>query len=392
MITRTVWILSIISFLTDTASELLYPVMPIYLQSIGFSMLVIGLLEGMAEATTGLSKGYFGKLSDTWGRRAPFIQLGYTLSSLSRPMLGLFTSVVPVFLSRTLDRLGKGMRTGARDAMLSDEATPQTRARVFGFHRAMDTLGAAVGPLLALVYLSLYPQEYRTLFLLAFIPGILAIAASLFIRDKKSGPKAPTPRVSFFAYFKYRHKASIEYKRLVLGLALFTLFNSSDVFLLLKAKECGLNESWVIGVYIFYNLVYALFSFPMGILADRLGMKAILILGFSLFALVYWGMSFNLPLWGVLLMFLVYGLFSAATEGVSKAWISNVSLKEDKATALGAFSALQSICSFFASLLAGMLWAFTSPGVTFGLTGVVTIGVVIYFWLFVPKPSISEAA
>src|SRR6476659_6883211 len=140
-ITRTVWILSFISLLTDVASEMLYPVMPIYLKSIGFSVLLIGILEGIAEATAGLSKGYFGKLSDHVGRRAPFIRLGYTLSALSKPMMAAFVYPVWIFLARTIDRLGKGIRTGARDALLSDEASAATKARVFGFHRSMDTAG-----------------------------------------------------------------------------------------------------------------------------------------------------------------------------------------------------------------------------------------------------------
>jgi sugar phosphate permease len=156
-ITRTVWILSIVSLLTDTASEMLYPIMPIYLKTIGFSIVLIGVLEGMAEATAGLSKGYFGKLSDISGRRVPFVQMGYALSAISKPMMALFTAPLWIVFARTLDRLGKGIRTGARDALLSDEATPETKAKVFGFHRSMDTFGAVIGPLYStalLVFLS----------------------------------------------------------------------------------------------------------------------------------------------------------------------------------------------------------------------------------------------
>src|SRR4249919_1630514 len=156
-LTRTIWILSLISLLTDVASEMLYPIMPIYLKSIGFSVLLIGILEGIAEATAGLSKGYFGKLSDNSRKRVPFVQLGYALSALSKPMMAVFVYPAWIFLARTVDRLGKGIRTGARDALLSDEATPATKGRVFGFHRSMDTLGAVAGPALALLYLHFYP-------------------------------------------------------------------------------------------------------------------------------------------------------------------------------------------------------------------------------------------
>ena len=171
-ISRTVWVLSLVSLFTDTASEMLYPIMPIYLKSIGFSIVLIGILEGVAEATAGLSKGYFGKWSDNIGKRLPFVQVGYMLSGLSRPMMGMFVAPIWIFFSRTLDRFGKGIRTAARDAILSDEATPETKGNVFGFHRAMDTLGAVIGPLLALLYLYFYPAQYKTLFFIAFIPSL----------------------------------------------------------------------------------------------------------------------------------------------------------------------------------------------------------------------------
>ena len=184
-ISKSVWILSLISLFTDTASEMLYPIMPIYLKSIGFTVLLIGILEGFAEAIAGLSKGYFGKRSDNSGKRVPFVQLGYAFSAISKPMMAMFIYPLWIFFSRTIDRLGKGIRTGARDALLSDEATPQTKAKVFGFHRSMDTLGAVLGPALALLYLYYYPEDYKTLFFIAFVPGLLAIIASFYLKEKK---------------------------------------------------------------------------------------------------------------------------------------------------------------------------------------------------------------
>ena len=181
-ITRTVWILSLVGLLTDTASEMLYPIMPIYLKSIGFSIVLIGVLEGFAEAIAGLSKGYFGKKSDNLGRRLPFVQIGYGLSAISKPMMALFIFPLWIFFARTIDRIGKGVRTGARDAILSDEATAETKGEIFGFHRSMDTLGAVIGPAMALIYLYYYPTDYKTLFLIAFIPGVFAVAASFMIK------------------------------------------------------------------------------------------------------------------------------------------------------------------------------------------------------------------
>ena len=185
IITRTVWILSLVSLFADIASEMLYPVIPVYLREIGFSVLLIGILEGVANFTAGLTKGYFGKLSDEKGLRLPFIKSGYFLSAISKPMMAAFTYPFWVFFARTVDRLGKGLRTAARDALLSGEASPRTKARVFGFHRSMDTIGAALGPAFALLFLYLYPGSYRTIFLLAFIPGIISVLLIFILKEKK---------------------------------------------------------------------------------------------------------------------------------------------------------------------------------------------------------------
>ena len=186
-----------VSLFTDIASEMLYPVMPIYLKSIQFSILMIGILEGVAEATAGLSKGYFGRWSDNLGKRLPFIRAGYLLSAFSKPMMAFFTYPFYIFCIRTMDRLGKGIRTGARDAMLSDEASPETKGTVFGFHRSMDTWGAVIGPLLALLFLYFHPGKYRTLFYLAFIPGIVAIFFTLIIKEKQNPIGACYPENPF---------------------------------------------------------------------------------------------------------------------------------------------------------------------------------------------------
>ncbi|NCT73658.1 MAG: MFS transporter [Chitinophagaceae bacterium] len=374
VLTRTIWILSLISLFTDTASEMLYPVMPLYLESIGFSIVLIGILEGMAEATAGLSKGYFGKLSDHSGRRVPFVQLGYALSALSKPLMAAFAYPLWVFVARTIDRLGKGLRTGARDAILSDEATPATKGKVFGFHRSMDTLGAVLGPLLALLYLQWHPGGYRMLFLIALAPGLIAIGCSLLLKDKKKAHIPSTERVSFFAFTGYWKSSPAVYRKLVSALLLFTLFNSSDVFLLLKAKDAGMTDAAVITLYIFYNLVFALAAFPLGILADKWGLKKILLAGLLLFAGVYAGMAANRnEVYVYYGLFFLYGLYAAATEGISKAWISNIADKKDTATAIGTFSGFQSICSMLASSLAGLTWFYFGAATTFIITSTVAV-------------------
>lgn len=398
IITRPIWLLSLVGLLADLASQMLYPILPVYLQSIGFSVALIGLLEGIAEATAGLSKGYFGRLSDQSGRRLPFVRLGYALSALAKPMTALFALPVWVFATRTLDRLGKGLRTAARDALLADESALQNRGQVFGFHRSMDTLGAVLGPLAALVYLSFFPGRYVPLFMLAFGPGLLSIGLTFLLRDRTSqsrpqpidpveqpasiptasGQTASERPPSLFAFTNYWRASPPDYRRVVGGLLVFALFNSSDVFLLLKMKEAGLDDTMVLGLYVFYNLVYAVMAYPVGRLADRIGLKPTLLVGLGLFALVYEGMvvADRLPVFVALLA--LYGLYAAATEGVAKAWISTISGPRHTATAIGTYAGLGSVCALGANALAGGLWSAFGAAVPFAVTGAATLSVIVY--------------
>ncbi len=390
IITRTVWILSLVSLFTDVASEMLYPVMPVYLKEIGFSILLIGILEGVAEATAGLSKSYFGKLSDISGKRLPFVQFGYLLSAISKPMMAAFIFPVWVFFARAIDRLGKGIRTGARDALLSDEATPETKGRVFGLHRAMDTLGAVIGPAIALLYLYLNPGDYKPLFIIAFVPGILAISFTFFLNEKnKNKTGIRLKAASVFSFVQYWKESPGSYKKLVTGLLAFTLINSSDVFLLLKVKEAGLGDTSVIGVYIFYNLVYAIAAYPLGRLSDKIGFKKTFLIGLILFACVYTGMSFSHELFMFFILFFLYGVYAAATESVAKAWISNITDKKDTATAIGTFTGFQSLCTMIASALAGWTWMMYGAAITFLFSGMITVVIAIYIFFTVSSENHS---
>jgi len=371
---------------------MLYPVMPVFLKHIGFSIIFIGILEGVAEAVAGLGKSYFGKLSDKSGKRLPFVQFGYTLSAISKPMMAVFIFPAWIFLSRTIDRIGKGIRTGARDAMLSDESTKATRGRVFGFHRSMDTLGAVIGPGIALLYLYFNPYDYRTLFLIAFIPGLLAIISTLLIKEKKERNLIPGDQLTeqgknvfstltinpFLTITAYWKKSPATYKKLVSGLLVFALFNSSDVFLLLKMKESGLNDTLIISVYIFYNLVYALAAYPIGIIADKIGLKKMLVFGLLIFSIVYTGFAWNHSYPVFYLLFVLYGLYAAATESISKAWITTLVDKRETATAIGTYAGMQSIAALIASSITGLLWYNFGATFTFLLTAGVTVGVVFF--------------
>lgn len=384
IINRTVWILSFVSLFADMASEMLYPVIPVYLKEIGFSIMLIGILEGIAEFTAGLSKGYFGKLSDEKGLRLPFVKAGYLLSALSKPMMAVFTWPLWIFFARTTDRLGKGLRTAARDALLSRNATKETKARVFSFHRGLDTAGAVFGPLAALVFLYFYPQEYKWLFYLAFIPGIIAVLLIFLLKERRE-PVSTIARGSFFSFFRYWKVADAEYRRLVPALIVFAFFNSSDVFLLLKTKEITGDDSITIAAYIFYNLIYALASYPLGSLADKIGFKKVFTGGLVVFTSVYVLFAVTSSVLVIFIAFFLYGIFAAATEGVIKAWITNLSHNKNTATAVGFYTSWQSIGSLVASIVAGFLWYEYNSTTTFSVTALVSLGVFIYMKFFLVK-------
>ncbi len=358
------------------ASEMLYPIMPAFLKSIGFSVLLIGFLEGFAEMIAGLSKGYFGQLSDIRQKRLPFVQLGYFLSAISKPMMAAFTAPLWIFFSRTIDRTGKGLRSAPRDALLSAGTSKENKAKVFGFHRSMDTFGAVIGPLLALLFLYFYPGEYNTLFLIAFIPGIIAVFLTLTVKEKIGKPSQQ--KIHFFSFLSYLKNAEQDYTKLLKGLLLFALVNSSDVLLLLKMKEAGVDDLMIIMIYVFYNLVYALAAFPAGIIADKIGVKPTFIFGLVIFVLVYLGFTFVEDHNWFWVLFLLYGLYAAATEGVAKAWITNIVQVGNAGTAIGAYTGLASIAAFVASATAGVLWTVFGSAFAFGFTAITAAGVAIY--------------
>jgi MFS family permease len=379
-----------VSLATDIASEMLYPVMPVYLESIGFSVLLIGVLEGIAEAIAGLSKGYFGKWSDHSARRVPFVQAGYTLSAISKPMLILFVYPLWVFFARTLDRFGKGIRTGARDAILAQESTPGTKAKIFGFHRSMDTLGAALGPVFALIYLYYNPGDYKTLFLIAVVPGLIAVITTLLLKEKHRQKTSSNATPGLFSFLKYWRQSPGEYRSLVSGLLVFALINSSDFFLLLKLKQDGVSDTLLITIYIFYNLVYALCAFPLGIVADKWGFKKMFVFGLMLFACVYLGMTLSSNLYVYFTLFFIYGVYASATEGTSKAWISTIVASKDTATAIGTFAGFQSICTLIASSFTGLIWSLYGAMAAFLFTGIGMIILIVYFLVGVSAPAHSR--
>jgi MFS family permease len=376
--TPTIVILSLVSLFNDVSSEMLLPVLPIYLSSIGFSALYIGILEGFAEAVVGLSKGYFGQRSDETNDRVSFVRYGYSLSAVAKPMMAFLVYPFWIFLSRTFDRLGKGIRTNARDAMLADESHHEHRGKVFGFHRAMDTVGAAIGPALALAYLYFNPGKYTQVFLLAFLPSVISVSLTFVLKQKNVIRKPAKRSFRFFSYFSYWKNASAQYKKVVPAFLLFALFNSSDAFLILIGKHHGLNDTIIILAYIFFNVVYAAFAFPLGRLADNFGMKFSYSIGLAAFILAYMIMPFATTPVLFFSAFFVYAIFPASTDGVSKAWITTICATESKATALGFYTSLQSIVALVASSLAGLLWVKLNPLAVFFISSAGAFIVLLY--------------
>ena len=388
-ITRTVFFLGLVSLFTDMASEMIYPVLPLFLDHIGITVIGIGLLEGIAQATAGLSKSYFGRWSDLSLRRLPFVQIGYGLSAMSKPLLAFATSGWSVLAARFGDRLGKGVRTGARDALLSQEASQDKQGRVFGFHRSMDSLGAALGPLMALAYLWLYPEDYKNLFLIAFIPGLLAIVSTFLIRENAQELQISKTRPRLRDLLDYLKNSSKDYRRLIIGLLLFSLINSTDLFLLLFLKTIGFSDVHIIGIYVFYNLVFALSAYPAGILGDRFSMRTIFVIGMALFSVVYisLGLIGGTFLLYVILIFALYGLYAGWTDGISKAWISRVVNGKEMGSAIGNYEALNSIATMLASAVGGLIWYSLGATAFFVLTGVLAIVVIGYMLVFTQTSS-----
>ncbi len=402
-LTKTVLLLSLVSLLNDVAGELLYPIVPLFMASIGYGAFWIGLLEGFAEATAGLTKGWFGEWSDRKGVRLPFVRVGYFLSAICKPFLPLFGNAPWAFFMRTGDRLGKGIRTGARDAMLADETDTNMRGKVFGFHRAMDTTGAVLGPALALIWLSFHKGEnYKYLFYYALIPGLVAVLLLFLISEKRKTQKSKLPP-SPFSSFGYWKKSSSEYRKLVSGILLVTFFNSSDMFLLLLIKMDFVkgvyffdhfisSDMLVVGFYIFYNIFYAAISYPAGVLSDRFGPKKMLVLGYSCLALAYlmialltMGVIHGIPV--VVFAFAVNGIYSACTDGVSKAWISMVCGKSEKGIALGLFAGFTSIATLMASVIAGIMWTIWGPIPVFTIPAIAALLAVLYLSFATHSPS-----
>ena len=368
-ITKQIFILGMVSLFTDIASEMLYPVTPIFLTAVlGSSMAVVGMIEGIAEVTAGLLKGYFGNLSDKVGKRSIFVVIGYAISAIAKPLPGIFQNIPTVLISRVSDRVGKGIRTAPRDALLASYSDGNT-GTVFGFHRGMDTLGAAIGPILALVLLYFYPNNFQLIFLVAFFPSAIAVFFTLLVKDKQHIVK-PQSKKNYFEFWKSAPK---EYKRILFLVTVFSLVNSSDVFLILKSKDISNSGSLAIFGYVFYNLIYAGASYPLGKVSDKYGKQKVFSFGLMVFSVVYFGFAFvdNIDL--IWILFAFYGIYAASTEGVSKAWVSDLIPSEQRGSAIGLMTMLSSFAIMFGSFITGVLWDQFGSQIPFLISAIISL-------------------
>ena len=356
---RNIFFTGLTSFLTDTSVKMVYSVMPMFLLSIGASKTSLALIEGIAESTASLVKAVSGFWSDRIGRNKPFMLIGYGLSALIIPLYTTVVSPVQVLLLRFAERFGKGIRTAPRDSLIAGSIAKGDSGRSFGLQKAMDNSGAIAGPLIAFFMLTALPGNYRLIFLIAGIPALLAIAVIAF-GIKEAGKQ----KHELFNKFHFRDFPP-KYWFFLAIVFIFTLGNSTDALLLVKANEAGLRVAFIPLVFLLTNAVSVVASIPVGSLADRIGKEKILITGFLIYAVVYFGFGFSEGKGALIALFALYGIYSAATDGIQKAFISDSIDSNKKGTGLGIYDGLLGITLLPASLIAGVLYDKVNSSVPF---------------------------
>jgi len=356
---RNILFTGLTSFLTDTSVKMVYSVMPMFLMSIGASKTSLALIEGIAESTAALVKVLSGFWSDKIGKNKPFMVIGYGLSALIIPLYTFVVSPVQVLVLRFIERFGKGIRTAPRDSLIAGSITDGESGRSFGLQKAMDNSGAIIGPLIAFAMLSSVPGNYRLIFLVAGIPAILAILVLILgIKEARKN------RDELFPEFHFKDFPAKYYFFLII-VFFFTLGNSTDALLMVKANDIGIKVALIPLVYLITNVVSVLASIPVGSLADRIGKEKILITGFLIYAVVYYGFGVTTSMGAIIALFALYGLYSAATDGIMKAFISDMIDSNKKGTGLGIYNALLGVTLLPASLIAGSLYDKVNSSVPF---------------------------
>lgn len=380
---KNVFKLGLVSLFTDISSQMIYPLLPIFLSSVlGVGTAFIGLLEGIAESTASILKVFSGWFSDRLKKRKPIILLGYGLSTIGKPFLYLATLGWHVLVVRFIDRVGKGIRTSPRDALVADSSLPEQRGKAFGIQRAMDRMGAFLGPLVAFAILPVLNNNLRLLFLLAFFPALIAICIIIFFLKDKPHIHDPSKQTKSFSL---KH-LSRDFKLFIFILAIFTLGNSSDAFLILRARDLGIKVVFIPILWLMYNFVSSVSSIPLGTFSDRIGRRKTTLLGFLVYAVVYLGFAFS-NTQGLIWIFMgFYGIYYGLSEGVLRAYVAD--LIDDKsvlATAYGLYHTVVGLCAFPASLIMGILWQQFSATVAFGFGAGLSLIAAIALTLLVKK-------
>src|SRR3989338_4341005 len=378
-IPRNVVAMGLVSLFNDISSEMIYPIVLIFLTTVlAAPASAVGLIEGVAESTASLLKMISGWLSDRLKKRKIFVAAGYSLSAASKFLIGLAQTWPFVLFARFIDRLGKGTRTAARDALILESVEPENRGRAFGLHRSMDSAGAVIGPILALLLIYLYQNNFRLIFFLAGIPSTIGvILLLLLVKEKIKTNLEPAPKQPLTANYKFHwRELDPAFKNFLLISDVFALGNSSDAFLILRAQDLGLATTLTVAAYVLFNLTYSFFSYPAGVIVDKIGAKKILTLGFWLFALVYLGLGLIESDFWIWFLFPLYGLYLGLTDGVGKAYIASLVPAEKAGTAFGAYLMATGLCLLVASVAAGFLWKYVGSGAPFlfgSLTSVIAV-------------------
>lgn len=352
-----------ISFFADVCSEMAYPIMPLFIiGALQAPKTALGIIEGVALAVVALMRGGSGFASDRIGKRTPFVQWGYLTSGLSKPIIGLAHVWPTVLGARILDRLGKGLRTTARDALMADSVDKSDYGRAFGFHQGMDTAGAFVGVMLTFGLLMLYPGNYRLIFFIASGPGFLAWLITLTLKDQPRPAEQLAPERKRFDW----SQLTPAYWRVVVISTIFALANSSDTFLMLRAQNVGLSDTMVVLAYALYNLVFTLFSYPIGKLSDRIGRWPALLVGWAMYAAVYLGFS-GASARTIWILFAVYGVAIGIETAVNKALVADLAPKSMRGSAMGIFHMVSGLAILIANPLTGWVWDRYGPAKAFQL-------------------------
>ncbi|MHC1603837.1 MAG: MFS transporter [Candidatus Syntropharchaeales archaeon] len=388
-ITRNILILGLVSLFTDLSSQMVFPLIPLFLTTVlGAGAFAVGFVEGAAETTASLLKVVSGYWSDKVKVRKPFILVGYSLSTITKPLFAFAGIWQSVLLIRVIERIGKGLRTAPRDALVAESSGESTRGVAYGFHRSMDGAGSVLGAVIAFLLL-FYGWRYQDIFLLAFIPGIISVSIILLIKERARIPSEPESDKAKTSIKVSFGKLDWNLKLLILASSIFALGHFGYAFFLLRAKNIGLTDETAILLYVLFYIIYTLASIPSGMLSDKQGRKPILVGGYILFGLVSTGLIFVSDFSGILLLFAIYGVCYAMIDGVQRAFVVDLAPEDLKATALGAFHTSIGLVALPGGLIAGLLWDVISPEATFVYAVILTV-ISVLLVAFVKEHEISQ--